>query len=516
LLVGVAQIRWRQQAPSPATGRTGAASSGCWSGPGGRPRGDGPWSCWGPTTWWPPAVSTRPSRSSAPRPATARGVEIWTAYANAWAGRARPTRRCAPWTRPSRPSATRSRLRIARARLLAVQGHGQAAGEALVGHLGRLPADQRPAAWAAAAQLTLRRGDTRRRAGRWSSGPSWRRTTPSRGLMLLDLARHRRRPGGRRPAGRGLKASAPTTSTGASAGSTSCSPGPGPGRGPTRRGADLDEAERLTTALLEAAPAQPAGHVLRGLLREQARPARRGDRRLRRGRAPRRRPGGDQPPGRPAGPAQRPRGPRPPPPPGRLDRPGRPVPGRDLLPGRRRGARPPPGRRGRPGQPRQPGAARLAGPPPEQPGRPRRGRGGAARPDPRPARGAGPRLALLVFQVGQGRLAEARATIDGIRAEVRLDLPELVWAQCYRIARDPARAEELFGAAVRKWPDDPRVRQGAADFFEATGRPDGGHRHAAAAGGARPEGRRGRPPPGPAPRGAAARPGRPGGRRWTW
>jgi len=82
----------------------------------------------------------------------------------------------------------------------------------------------------------------------------------------------------------------------------------------------------------------------------------------------------------------------------------------------------------------------------------------------------GPWLALLFFQIGQQQDEAARATIERIRTDVKTDKPEFLLAQCYRAAKDNAKAEALYRESLRRWPDDPAVRRGAADFFEATGR----------------------------------------------
>lgn len=85
----------------------------------------------------------------------------------------------------------------------------------------------------------------------------------------------------------------------------------------------------------------------------------------------------------------------------------------------------------------------------------------------------GPRLALLMFLAGRdGRAAEAAKVAGEIVGEVRgLEQPEFVHAQCWRIAKVHDKAEAAYRAALARWPEDARVVRGAADYFEAAGRP---------------------------------------------
>ncbi len=82
----------------------------------------------------------------------------------------------------------------------------------------------------------------------------------------------------------------------------------------------------------------------------------------------------------------------------------------------------------------------------------------------------GPRLALLAFQVERGQQAEALETIDAIAENVESDRQEFLLAQCHGLVGQSERAAELFGQALKQWPDDPNVRRAAAEFFEANGR----------------------------------------------
>ncbi len=82
----------------------------------------------------------------------------------------------------------------------------------------------------------------------------------------------------------------------------------------------------------------------------------------------------------------------------------------------------------------------------------------------------GPWLQLLMFQVGQGQTQAAADTVEQIRARVKTDLPELLWAMCYRVSGQISKADDAFRAAIKKWPDDTRVRLAAISFYETTGR----------------------------------------------
>jgi len=83
----------------------------------------------------------------------------------------------------------------------------------------------------------------------------------------------------------------------------------------------------------------------------------------------------------------------------------------------------------------------------------------------------GPWLQLLVFQVGRNRRDAAEATLAQIVRNVKGERPEFLYAQAYKLAGDLKKAGELFQEALRKWPDDPVVARGVADFHEAAGRP---------------------------------------------
>src|SRR5262249_22570907 len=83
-----------------------------------------------------------------------------------------------------------------------------------------------------------------------------------------------------------------------------------------------------------------------------------------------------------------------------------------------------------------------------------------------------PWLQLLMLQVSQRKLAEANATIEQIRTQVKTDYPELLLAQCYRAAGDVRRAAESYREALSRWPEEGAVLLSAVNFFEQAGLKD--------------------------------------------
>ncbi len=82
-----------------------------------------------------------------------------------------------------------------------------------------------------------------------------------------------------------------------------------------------------------------------------------------------------------------------------------------------------------------------------------------------------PRLALVTLRVEQGKKAEAASAVDQIIQKVPdLKRPELVYAQCWRLVGDQKRADSAFETALQRWPDDPEVIRALADYEESTGR----------------------------------------------
>jgi tetratricopeptide (TPR) repeat protein len=82
----------------------------------------------------------------------------------------------------------------------------------------------------------------------------------------------------------------------------------------------------------------------------------------------------------------------------------------------------------------------------------------------------GPWLQLLMFQISQKELPAAAATVELMKTKVKTERPELLWATCYRVLGKQNLADEAFTEALKKWPDDMRVRQAAIDYFESTNR----------------------------------------------
>jgi predicted Zn-dependent protease len=85
----------------------------------------------------------------------------------------------------------------------------------------------------------------------------------------------------------------------------------------------------------------------------------------------------------------------------------------------------------------------------------------------------GPWMALLYFQVSQKNPEAAAKTVEAMIAHVKdLDRPDLVFAQAWRVAGNRERADQLFESGLKRWPDDPRVGRAAAEYYAATLRPD--------------------------------------------
>jgi tetratricopeptide (TPR) repeat protein len=85
---------------------------------------------------------------------------------------------------------------------------------------------------------------------------------------------------------------------------------------------------------------------------------------------------------------------------------------------------------------------------------------------------AAPWVQLLMFQVSRKDFAKASATIEQMKARVKADRPELLWALCYRVANLRSQADPAFAEALRAHPDEIPTLQSAIDYYEATGRPE--------------------------------------------
>jgi cellulose synthase operon protein C len=79
-----------------------------------------------------------------------------------------------------------------------------------------------------------------------------------------------------------------------------------------------------------------------------------------------------------------------------------------------------------------------------------------------------PRIALLELQLNQKQFDKAAETVEQIRARVKTEKPEYVWAVCYAQLGNLDKAIENYKAALQKWPDDPEVRERAIAFFQST------------------------------------------------
>lgn len=82
----------------------------------------------------------------------------------------------------------------------------------------------------------------------------------------------------------------------------------------------------------------------------------------------------------------------------------------------------------------------------------------------------GPWLQLLMLQVARKQIDAANATVEQIRARVKTDNPELLWALCYRVVGNGKKADEAFQAALQRSPDEQRVLLAAISFYESSGR----------------------------------------------
>jgi cellulose synthase operon protein C len=81
-----------------------------------------------------------------------------------------------------------------------------------------------------------------------------------------------------------------------------------------------------------------------------------------------------------------------------------------------------------------------------------------------------PRMVMLRFQIKQKQFQKAAEVVEQIRAHVKTDRPEFLWADCYAVLGDMAKANEYYKVAIQKWPTDQEVLQRAVAFFRATGR----------------------------------------------
>ena len=108
----------------------------------------------------------------------------------------------------------------------------------------------------------------------------------------------------------------------------------------------------------------------------------------------------------------------------------------------------------------------------------------------------GPWLQLLMLQVSQNRMKEAVETVEQIRKNVRVERPELLWAQCYRIAAKFPEAEQFYREALRKWPNEPHGAGRGGRLLRADRQTGRGREYAAQGHRERPRAHLGDPPAG--------------------
>ena len=82
---------------------------------------------------------------------------------------------------------------------------------------------------------------------------------------------------------------------------------------------------------------------------------------------------------------------------------------------------------------------------------------------------AAPWAQLLMLQISQKQTAEAAATMERMKANVKTDRPELLWAQCYRALGDVRKADASYAEALAKWPGDVAVWSAAIAYYEQMG-----------------------------------------------
>ncbi|CAN5907031.1 hypothetical protein BH23PLA1_BH23PLA1_18340 [soil metagenome] len=83
-----------------------------------------------------------------------------------------------------------------------------------------------------------------------------------------------------------------------------------------------------------------------------------------------------------------------------------------------------------------------------------------------------PRIGLVRFLAGEGRLEEASQAVDETLKQLGTDRLPTLEAELRRAAGDEQGAEQAFAEALRQKPGDSNVVLAAARFYEQTGRPD--------------------------------------------
>ena len=77
---------------------------------------------------------------------------------------------------------------------------------------------------------------------------------------------------------------------------------------------------------------------------------------------------------------------------------------------------------------------------------------------------------LLEFLVSHKRTDDIAATVAEIKKQVKTDRPDLLDARCRWTIADRSGADKAYDDALRKTPDDVRVLQTVAQYYQATGR----------------------------------------------
>ena len=83
----------------------------------------------------------------------------------------------------------------------------------------------------------------------------------------------------------------------------------------------------------------------------------------------------------------------------------------------------------------------------------------------------GARLALMYFQISRKETKKAIETVEDMIKNVKnIERPEMVWGQAWRAVGERDRADSAFEAALSRWPNDPQVTRAVAEYYSATNR----------------------------------------------
>jgi tetratricopeptide (TPR) repeat protein len=84
-------------------------------------------------------------------------------------------------------------------------------------------------------------------------------------------------------------------------------------------------------------------------------------------------------------------------------------------------------------------------------------------------------VALVYFLVSQKQNDEALKTIEEMKQKAKFtaeEMPEFLYARCYRLAGATARAETAYEQALKKWPTHPEVVRTVAEWSVTTNHPE--------------------------------------------